>query len=99
MKLGSKWLSLVVLLLSSLGLSSATIASGDISICAHHLSQITKEDYGVTTAGGCISVCPTEALCTEFSLETPVGNNDMKYNWETGDLIGGLSLKYKLFKW
>lgn len=75
--------------------------AGSLYLGATHYSKIFKEDYGVTTLDVGIEGCK-KSLCGEASVSTPIGNNDINgynRNWNTGDVLGGVKIKYKFYNW
>lgn len=89
--------------------SAVAMADGNLFVEADHYSQINHHDYGITMFNIGIENCTKYKLCLEGKLGTPYQNNDMYWgqnnvhyrgtNWEDGDLIGGVSIKYKFINW
>lgn len=96
-----KFIGIVFLLLSS-----NVFASGYMSGCFSHYSQIVKEDFGVSVAGLCLNQ-EWNNFNLELSATTPVFDNDIGQNgsndtqrlWDRGDLIGGAKIEYKFWRW
>lgn len=94
-------------------LSPTIVFAGDIFMELDHYSQINNSDIGLTMFNVGAEECFKEKFCIDGRLGTPIGDNDMRYddtriigdlyylgdNWEEGDLIGGISLKYKFYHW
>jgi hypothetical protein len=92
---------------------SLVFAEGNIFVEVDHYSQIKHHDVGLSMVNVGAENCNKYNFCIEGKVGTPIADNDMKYgetnyidgfsiggtSWDTGDLIGGISIKYKLFNW
>jgi len=100
-------------LLALIFVPSLALAEGSIFLEVDHYSQINHHDVGLSMLNAGVEGCNKYNLCLEGKIGTPVGNNDMSYgetnylggwsrygtDWDEGDFIGGISLKYKVFNW